>query len=154
MLNEVHHIAIFVSDMERTLHLFRDCLDFELEWHLPRVGGSKLSSVIGLPGMEAEIAYLRARTKGAAIELVRLIHPSRNEIEVSSGGSVTAILSLLVEDINSLTAKLKEEGWVPLTVPLEMRSPEGEPIRVCCLRVDEGVTLELFESKSEKVLAT
>ena len=146
----MHHIAIFVSDMEKTLRLFQNCLGFQLEWRLPRAGGPKLSAVIGLPEMEAEIAYLHARPKKTAVELVRLIHPSRKEINGAFGGPGTAILSLLVEDMDSLSAKLKEEGWTPLTVPLEMRTPEGEPIRVCCLRIEDGLSLELFERKSGK----
>jgi catechol 2,3-dioxygenase-like lactoylglutathione lyase family enzyme len=150
MSTAVHHIAIFVSEMEKTLRLFQKCLDFQLEWRLPRAGGPKLSAVIGLPEMEAEIAYLHARPKKTAVELVRLIHPSRKEMNGAFGVPGTAILSLLVEDMDSLTAKLNEEGWVPLTVPLEMRTPEGEPIRVCCVRIEDGLSLELFESKSAK----
>lgn len=153
-LNEVHHIAIFVSDMEKTLRLFQNCLGFQLEWRLPRVGGHKLSSAIGLPEMEAEIAYLHARPQKTAVELVRLIHPPRKEKDGVFGEPGTAILSLLVEDMDSLSAKLNEEGWVPLTVPIEMRSPEGEAIRVCCLRIEGGLSLELFERGSVKGTAT
>ena len=150
MLNELHHIAVFVSDMEKTLHLFQNCLGFELAWRLSHAGGPKLSAVIGLPEMEAEIAYLHARPKGTAVELVRLIHPSPGKMRARFGVPGTVILSLVVEDLDGLKARLKEEGWVPLTVPVEMRTPEGEPIRVCCLRIEEGLTLELFERKPEK----
>ena len=146
----MHHIAIFVSDMEKTLRLFQNCLGFQLEWRLPRAGGPKLSAVIGLPEMEAEIAYLHARPKKTAVELIRLICPSMGKMGATVGVPGTVILSLLVEDLDSLNAKLKEEGWIPMTVPVEMRTPEGEPIRVCCVRIEGGLTLELFEGKSEK----
>jgi hypothetical protein len=70
------------------------------------------------------------------------------------GGTVgvpgTVILSLLVEDLDSLNIRLKEEGWIPMTVPVEMRTPEGEPIHVCFLRIEEGLALELFERKFGK----
>lgn len=136
--------------MEKTLRLFQNCLGFQLEWRLPRAGGPKLSAVIGLPEMEAEIAYLHARPKKTAVELVRLIRPSVGRMGATVGVPGTGILSLLVEDLDSLNAKLKEEGWIPVTVPVEMRTPEGEPIRVCCLRIEDGLSLELFERKSEK----
>lgn len=150
LLNEVHHIAIFVSDMEKTLRVFQNCLGFQLTWRLPRAGGPKLSAVIGLPDMEAEIAYLHCQANGTAVELVRLIHPSFGEMRAIFGVPGTATLSLLVEGLDGLSAKLREEDWIPMTVPVEMRTPEGEPIRVCCLRIEEGLSLELFERKSGK----
>ena len=149
-MNEIHHIAVFVSDMEKMLRLFQNCLDFQLEWRLPRAGGPKLSAVIGLPEMEAEIAYLHAQPKRTAVELVRLIRPSMGKMSAAVGLPGTVILSLFVEDLDNLNAKLKEEGWIPVTVPAEMRTPEGEAIRVCCLRIEEGLSLELFERKSAK----
>jgi len=145
MSTDVHHIAVFVVDLERTLQLFRDILGFSLVWRVASVGGSKLSTVVGIPGMKAEIAYLEEQPGGVAVELVRLIQPSKERMPDDFGvpGSVT--LSLVVESLDGLYQRLCKEGWKPLTQSVDIRTPGGDPIRMFCFRTDEGLMVELIE---------
>jgi len=147
MPNDLHHIAVFVSNMDKTLRLFQDCLGFELAWRLSRVGGNKLSALLGLEGIEAEMAYLRGVSGSVGVELVRLIHPSLSGDKSHPYSPGTVTLSLIVEDLDGLHRSLQENGWTSLTPPLQMRSPEGEPLKVLCFRTDDGVTIELLEKE-------
>jgi len=145
MANDLHHASIFVTDMDRALHLFKDILGFELLWRVSPVGGRKLSALLGIPDMKAELAYLQGRSGGVGVELVRLIRPTMDESPIRFGKAGMLGLSLVVEDLNGLHQRLTEEGWTPFTPCMQIRTPQGDPVRVFCFRTEEGLTLELIE---------
>ena len=145
MANALHHISVFVSDMDRSIHLFKDILGFELVWHVPKVGGQKLSTLLGIPNMKAELAYLQSSTGETAVELARLFCQSLETHPMRFGIPGTAGLSLVVDDLDRLHQRLTKEGWSPLTSCLPMRSPEGDNIRAFCIRVEDSLNLEFIE---------
>lgn len=140
MAGELHHLVVSVGDMERSLELFRDILDFELVWRLPRVGGRKLSSLLGRPGFEAEMAYLLSRPGGWAVELVRPLHSTA----VATSREEGLGLSLKVADIDEMHRRVLAGGWSPFTDPLPMLSPEGREVRVFCFTGLPGLMIELI----------
>jgi catechol 2,3-dioxygenase-like lactoylglutathione lyase family enzyme len=134
-------MILFVKDMGRSIRLFHDILGFDQLWRLPKVGGKKLSAVMGLPEMQAEIAYLQKQAGETAVELVRLLDGSP-----APGGRAGGVgLSLAVEDLSGLHRKLVEEGWKPFTEPVKMLGPDGREIEMFCFRTEEGLLVELFE---------
>ncbi len=145
MSSKLHHVALYVMDMERSLHLFRDLLGFQLQWRLPTVGGRKLSALLGTPEIEAEIAYLQNQDSPVALELVRLIHPSSTVKSESFTQPGQMLISLTVRDLDGLCKGLEEEGWKPFTPGIEMPTPHGAMARLCCFRTEEGITVELIE---------
>ena len=147
MRSALHHVSVFVSEMDRSIYLFRDILGFEISWRIPKVGGKKLSALLGIPDMVAELTYLRSRSDGVAIELCRLIHPAVDQSQVQFGGPGTVGLSLTVDDLDGLHRRLSEEGWTPFTACTNMRSPEGDAIRLFCLKTEDGLLLELIEQR-------
>lgn len=144
MANALHHISVFVSNMDRAIHLFRDILGFELIWRISKVGGQQLSALVGIPIMKTELAYLRSSTDEVAVELARLIQPTFEGNAVCFGMPGTAGLRLVADDLDRLHQRLTQEGWNPLTPCLPMLSPEGENIRVFCIRVEDRLTLEFI----------
>jgi catechol 2,3-dioxygenase-like lactoylglutathione lyase family enzyme len=146
VISRLHHVSIFVSDLERSLTLFRNYLGFELVWRLPQLKGKKISELLTIPGMEAEVAYLTSPTNGVAIELTYLQKP-RMECQPVRFGAVGSVgLSLFVEEIEGLHGRLSDEGWLPLSPIVDLQSPDGLPIRVFCIRTEEGVVIELIGS--------
>lgn len=144
MGTQLHHVSISVTDMKRNLYLFKDILGFELKWHIPCAGGKRLSTLLGIPGIEVELAYLQSPQGGVALELSRLLHPTMDAptTPFSSSGSVS--LSLTVEDLEQMHARLTEEGWKPLSPCLNLCSPAGDSFRAFCLHTGDGLTLELI----------
>lgn len=140
----VHHVSVFIIDVNRSLHLFRDILGLQLLWQAP-VGGRKMAALMGLPEVQAELFYLQMENGGPALELIRLIHPVRSEIPplLGSRGSVT--LSLQVKGIENLYQRLKEEGWDPNTPCQQLYTPQGQAIKLFSLRTEEGLALEFIE---------
>lgn len=145
MANAVHHVSVFVSDMDRSLNLFKDILGFKLVWRVLKAGGQKLSELLGIADMEADLAYLRSQPNGVGVELSHLIRPALDVPPVPFGSVGTVGLSLLVENLDDLHHRLAKGGWNPLAPCTPMVNPDGDPIRVFCIRVEGSLTLEFIE---------
>lgn len=149
MPSRLHHVVVFVTGMDRSIHLFRDLLGLKLDWRIPRINGRELSELVGIPEMVAEMAYLRCRSGETAVELVRLIHPLPVKRPAGSGAPGNAGLSFVVEDLDGLHGRLTDEGWEPFTPGVRMRSPDGEWLRLFCFRVEDGITIELIQPETK-----
>lgn len=148
MTVNVHHIAVFVSDMERAIHLFQDILGFELSWHIPEAKGKELSALLGIEHMKAELAYLKNNGNGVSIELSRLIHPDIKTPDVRFGNIGTVGISIAVQNMDHLHMRLDEEGWTPFSPCINLRTPEGEKTRAFCFAMEKGTIVELIEKIS------
>jgi len=143
----LHHVSVFVADMDRAVRLFRDVLGFELHWRVPKAGGRLLSTLLGVPGIQAELAYLAGEEGGTAVELSRLIQPPQSGGPVPFGDLGTVALTLRVRDLDRLHRSLSDGGWVPLSPCLDLEPPQGNPVRAFCVPVEPGVLLELIEEQ-------
>ncbi len=145
MPSRLHHLALMVEDLGPALRLFRDLLGLELAWHMPEVGGARLAELLGAPGFRAEMAYLEQPGGGVALELVRPLGPGAPGPTAQFGAAGSVSLSLMVADLDGLHQRLAEAGWPPLSPPLAMRAPGGQPLRAFCLLPLPGLCLELME---------
>lgn len=151
MPGTLHHIPIFVHDMDRSLHLFRDLLDFEVRWHRPRAAEPIIATLLDIPNAEVEMAYLQNGTDPVAIELIRLLHPPpKTQAIIGNGKPGTMGLSIAVQNIKDLYNRLITEGWPPHTDMLSIRPPDVGHLNVFCFRTDEGVPIEIIEMAPEK----
>lgn len=146
MPGSLHHIPIFVHDMDRALHLFRDLLAFELIWHRPRATEPIIATLLDIPDAEVEMAYLQNSTNPVAIELIRLLEPqATTQAVIGDGKPGTMGLSIAVPNIDGLYDRLMADGWPPHTDILSIRPPGNGNLRVFCFRTDEGVLIEIIE---------
>jgi catechol 2,3-dioxygenase-like lactoylglutathione lyase family enzyme len=145
---KVHHVALFVSDMGRALHLFQDILGLKPVWHAPEIKGSRMAALLGIPDIKMEIAYLQNGLEDAAVELCRVIHPVVERGSQSVGSPGTVCLSLQVNNLDGLHDRLGREGWAPFSPCLEMSDPGGNPVRLFCFAVEEGTVVELIQKVS------
>ena len=145
MPNDLHHVTLFVTDMDRSLYLYQDILGFELLWRRDRVGGRQFSAFIGVPDIELELVFLKARTGGVALDLARIIQPVTEKSSTLVEDLAKVGLCLAVEDADKLHKKLIEEGWIPFTPCVDFPSPDGDSVRGFCFRTDEGVNVEIIQ---------
>jgi catechol 2,3-dioxygenase-like lactoylglutathione lyase family enzyme len=143
----LHHVSVFVADMDRAVRLFRDVLGFELQWRVSKAGGRLLSTLLGVPGIQVELAYLASEEGGTAVELSRLIQPPRSGDPVPFGALGTVALTLRVRGLDRLHRSLSDGGWGPLSSCLDLEPPRGNPVRAFCVPVEPGVLLELIEEQ-------
>jgi len=145
MINDLHHVIVFVTNMDRVVHLFQDVLGFQLLWRVERADVSQAAAALGTA--EVDSAYLQARPGGVAVELLRRISPAldNNAVRYDAPGTSSPnwILSLMVQDLEGLYQRLIEEGWTSLLPITPIQLPTGESCRICFFYVGEGLTLEL-----------
>lgn len=154
MQTGLHHVAVFVADIPKALQLFRDCLGFHVAWHVPEAGGRKLSALLGLPEVKAEIVYLEKDLSPVGLELVRLIHPPIEKQTLHFSASGTVSLSLVVDDLDGLYERIKGGSWTFLSPPLETQSPNGETVQVFFFRTEEGLNIELIQEIEKPSLSS
>jgi len=145
---DLHHVTVFVADMDRSLHLFRDILGFDLIWRKEKVGGHQLSALVGIPEFEVELLFLQRQAgNGVGIELARMILPAMEKNSAKLADMANVGLCLGVEDLDGIHTRLTNEGWTPFTPCMDFATPDGDSVRGFCFRTDEGMNVELIEHR-------
>jgi catechol 2,3-dioxygenase-like lactoylglutathione lyase family enzyme len=145
----IHHISVFVKDIERSLELFNGLLGMEVVQRLDGVRGSRISTLLGAEGFEADMVFLKHKAQKVCLELVRQTGPLADPI---SPGEMNGFgLSLTAPDLDGLHARLSQAGWSPLSDPLDMAGPDGQPVRIFCFRTEEGMVVELIEEAAQGI---
>ena len=147
-MTRIHHVALFVSNMDRALHLFQNILGLKPAWHAAEVKGNRMASLLGIPEIKMEIVYLQNGPESTAVELCRMIHPVAEKPPQPFGSPGGMSLSLQVKDLDLLHQRLTREGWTPFSPCLEMSDPEGDPVRLFCFPLEGGTVVELIEKVS------
>lgn len=119
-----HHMAIFVSDLQEAIHLWRDVMDFELvvETEIPD-GATRgpntymypelLDDIFKVKGARSKMALLSSK-EGALIELQECLVPAIEATppeRLRYGHTGIHELGLLVEDIDAFFEKVRAAGY-------------------------------------------
>lgn len=139
----MHHVSVFVKDMERSLELFSGILGMQTVKRLNGVQGERLSTLLGISDFSADMAFLKYPGQKILLELVRQTGPPNNPRPHGAMGGFG--ISLTVPNLDVVCAGLKRAGWTPLSEPLDMLDPSGSAIRLFCFHTDEGMMVELIE---------
>jgi catechol 2,3-dioxygenase-like lactoylglutathione lyase family enzyme len=145
MSSDLHHVMIFVSDIDRSLNLFQDLLGFKLQWR-EIIGGVEISKLVSIDDIEVEVAFLQSRANGVAVELLRLIGKNNNEKPARFGALNSVGLSIAMKDLDTLYQQLTNKGWPPFTPPQKIITPGGESARIFFFRTEDGLIIEIIES--------
>jgi catechol 2,3-dioxygenase-like lactoylglutathione lyase family enzyme len=119
-----HHMAVFVSDLQEAIHLWRDVMGFDLvvETEIPdgAVPGPKtymypklLDDIFKVKGARSKMALLASK-EGALIELQQCEVPKIQRTPPENlryGHTGFHELGLLVDDIDGFFAKVRAAGY-------------------------------------------
>lgn len=146
MHNEFHHLALFVSDMEKSLRLFCEVLGMNLLWRKGPETDPQLGKFLGLArnGVAAEIAYLQLAGESLGLELVCLEDQVPREAPPRLGAAACSILSYFTDDPGGLYQKLESEGCRPWCEDLRVTPPEGPALTVRGFETPDGARLEII----------
>lgn len=138
----VRHTGIVVSDMQRSLHFYRDLLGMEV-WADFQDESDYVQSVTEVTGAKVWMIKLKA-ADGVSIELLQyLSHPSDIRQPPSKACDVGVNhIALQVDDIDSLHTKLVAEG-IRFHAPPTLSGDGGAKVTYC--RDPEGVIVELVQ---------
>jgi catechol 2,3-dioxygenase-like lactoylglutathione lyase family enzyme len=141
-LRRMDNVLIVVDDLEAAKAFFVE-LGMELEAETP-VEGPWVDSVVGLDGVRADIAMLRAPDGGSRVELTKFHAPPAVRAEPESApANALGIRRIMfaVDDLDDVVARLSDHG-----AELVGEIARYEDVyRLCFLRGPEGIIIGLAE---------
>ena len=150
MLVDIWHFSFTVSDIERSIHFYRDILGMELV-HTQEQANAYTRKFVGYPDAHLKVAQFRLGAKnpplsGHILELVEYVAPKGVKIDTSTPNPGTAHLAFQVDDIFSEFARLSALG---------VRFRSSEPIAIeaginkggytCYFLDPDDITLEIIQ---------
>lgn len=136
------NVSIVVEDLEATIALFAE-LGLELEGQT-RVEGSWADNIVGLEGMQVDIAMMRTPDGHSRLELAKFIRPQAISGDPKNPSANTLGIRRImfaVEDLRGVLARLQKHG-VQLVGKVEQFE---NSYLLCYLRTPEGFLIALAE---------
>jgi catechol 2,3-dioxygenase-like lactoylglutathione lyase family enzyme len=140
-IQRMDHVGIVVDDLEAATEFFVE-LGMVLDGKAT-LGGDWVDRIIGLKGVQSDVAYLKAPNGDAALELSKFLSPPSQGESSGQPANTRGLrhISFLVDDIDVTVAGLRARD-----VELVGEVVRYENIyRVCYVRGPEGILVELAQ---------
>jgi catechol 2,3-dioxygenase-like lactoylglutathione lyase family enzyme len=139
-----HHTSFTVADLGRSLEFFRDWLGLEVV-ATREIGDEYFGRIVGLPGCRVKAALLRVPGSTHHVELFEYLAPSGQPCRPRPCDPGSAHLSLLVDDLPGLCARLSAAGVAFVSEPVRIDAGPNAGGYGVYLRDPNGVLIELFQ---------
>ena len=152
MINSVNildHVAVTVSDMERSLAFYCDLLGLkEVERH--RLEGDTISKMAGKPDVIMEVVRLEApETPGVMLDLQQYVVPEGKVSDAQLGDVAQSHFCFGVPDVWAAYRDLQAKGVEFVSEPVSFDLEWGI-VYVVFFKDPDGFTLELMQVPIEK----
>jgi catechol 2,3-dioxygenase-like lactoylglutathione lyase family enzyme len=138
-----NHTSFTVSNLDRTVAFWRDCLGFELVSKAPR-DPALVSRITGVAGADMMIAFLKA--PGHTIELIEYRAPaSKGAVKARPCDTGFAHVAFNVDDAAAAVAAVERYGVKPVSAPVTIDQGPNKGRKVVYVRDWDGVTIEFIE---------
>jgi catechol 2,3-dioxygenase-like lactoylglutathione lyase family enzyme len=138
-----NHTSFTVSNLDRTVAFWRDCLGFELVSKAPR-DPALVSRITGVAGADMVIAFLKA--PGHTIELIEYRAPaSKGAVKARPCDTGFAHVAFNVDDAAAAVAAVERYGVKPVSAPVTIDQGPNKGRKVVYVRDWDGVTIEFIE---------
>ena len=118
---KLEHIALSVSDLERSIGFYRDVLGMEMGEIIECPQEQALGDIVGIPGCSARIAKLKSGQ--TMLELFEYLEPRGKQIPSGHTQADNGLthLGFTSSDIHSDYKRLREHGVKFYSEPIEYR---------------------------------
>ena len=140
----LHHTGLTVSDLERSLHFWRDAMGMEVLFQQEQVGGY-LEAIVGEPGAHVRMAHLAFGGAGPRIELFQYLAPGGGRHFSRPADQGFAHVCVACDDLGEWLERLIAAGGTPFSEPVEIDTGVNKGGRGVYLRDPDGHVVELFE---------
>ncbi|MGN6815747.1 MAG: VOC family protein [Solirubrobacterales bacterium] len=140
-IQRLEHVGIVVDDLAGAIEFF---VELGLEpGGRGQVEGDWVDRIVGLDGIKAELAMLRAPDGQGEIELVKFHSPPTETGDANAPSNTPGLrhLAFLVEDIDAVVAGLQARGTELIGELVQYENS----YRLCYVRGPEGIIIELAE---------
>ena len=140
-IKRMDHVGVVVEDLPAAVEFFTQ-LGMEVQGD-GSVEGEWVDRIVGLNGIQVEMAMLRTASGDAKVELVKFLSPPAEIGEPNAPSNVVGLRHLCfeVEEVDALVADLRERGH---DLVGELVS-YGNSYRLCYVHGPEGIIVELAE---------
>ena len=139
-----NHTSFTVSNLDRTLAFFRECLGFELVSKAPR-DPALVSRITGVEGADTMIAFLKA--PGHTLELIEYRAPaSKGAVTARPCDTGFAHVAFNVDDVAAAVAAAARHEVKPIAPPVTIDQGPNKGRKVVYLRDWDGITIEFIEA--------
>ena len=139
-----NHTSFTVSNLDRTVGFFRDCLGFELISKAPR-DPALVSRITGVEGADMVVALLKA--PGHTLELIEYRAPAgKGAVKARPCDTGFAHVAFNVDDAAAAVEAAQRYGVKPVAPPVAIDQGPNKGRRVVYVRDWDGVTLEFIEA--------
>ena len=145
-LQRLSHIGICVSNLEKSLHFYRDVLGFQTVSELD-VAGETIDRLLGLENVELHTIYLER--DGTCIELLSFASPTAvaNVAPRAMNGVGLTHLSMRVDDLARTLEDLRSAG-VEVLEHTQIENPEFQAAAVFVVDPD-STRIELVQQPGD-----
>jgi catechol 2,3-dioxygenase-like lactoylglutathione lyase family enzyme len=141
-MQEVRHIGIVVSDLERALRFYRDLLGLKVA-RVMEESGEYIDNLLELEGVRVTTVKMAAETGPTLIELLAFRSHRQDDAPKRELYTVgPSHMAFTVKDLDAVCRRLGEAGVRFTSGP--QRSPDGYA-RVTFCRDPDGTPIELVE---------
>ena len=113
----LHHTGLTVSDLERSLHFWRDAMGMEVLFQQEKAGGY-LEAIVGEPGAHVRMAHLAFGGEGPRIELFQYLSPSGGQHLSRPADQGFVHVCVACEDLDERMNRLVAAGGKPFSEPV------------------------------------
>jgi catechol 2,3-dioxygenase-like lactoylglutathione lyase family enzyme len=140
-IQRMDHVGVVVEDLPAAIEFFTR-LGMESQGE-GSVEGEWVDRIVGLDGIQVEMAMLGTPNGDAKIELVKFLSPPVEDGNPGALANATGIrhLCFQVEDVDALVVGLKERGGELVGDVVTY----GDSYRLCYVRGPEDIIVELAE---------
>jgi catechol 2,3-dioxygenase-like lactoylglutathione lyase family enzyme len=147
MIKNMEHASFTVSDLEESLHFYRDLLGLAVT-PIMNVELEEVRKIIGMPEASLRISII-SLPDGNKIELIEYVHPKGKSVDLATCNTGVAHLAFEVDDIQAMYQSLCQKGIEFVSPPVWAPGNDGTgQWGVCYLRGPDGVSFELIEKKA------
>jgi catechol 2,3-dioxygenase-like lactoylglutathione lyase family enzyme len=150
MIRAVDHLNLVVSHLERSVRFYTELLGFT-ETRRAHLEGEWIESIVGLKGIQADVAYILAPEGEPRLELLCYTSPQGKAIPANSIANTIGLrhIALRVDDIQTVSKRLKDAGVKfisePVIVPTGIIAHDAGHKTLCYFLDPDGILLELAE---------
>ena len=149
MIQEIMHVGVTVSDMDRSIAFYRDILGLTFQGEI-LMEGPETDALFGRVGCRARVAYLNGSDHIMAppVELICFVdQPCRSDPADLMKTSISEIC-FRVQDLDAVYAHLVEKGVDCLSAPqpFDFTSSGFGRSKAIYFRDPDGIILELMQA--------
>jgi len=141
VIQAFHHTAISVSDLDRSIHFYRDILGMKVEWRIDHRRSDLLEKVLALKNVDVSYAMLSGW--GGRVELFQYHQPPGEPFPPDKPVCDQGIthMAFQVSEIEALYEKLAGQGVRFNSSPQEIRPG----VKAAYFHDPDGISLEFIQ---------